>query len=391
MKRIDHLARPFRLLLLGLSLLLPCLTPAFGQQPKSIPFYVGTYTNRTSEGIYRSELDISSGKMAAPKLVAKIPNPSFLTIHPSGKYLYAVTETVRGQGSDDAKVVAFKIEADGTLVKLNSQSAEGDVPCYVSTDPDGKTAFVANYGNGSLAALPIADDGSLKPASSVVQHQGSSVNQQRQQGPHAHSILFDRSGKWICAADLGIDKVLVYQFDKSQSKLIAAPTPFLQQPAGSGPRHLDFSADGKWAIINNEMTSTVSLATWDSNKGVFSAKDLQSTLPADYKEPGNSTAEALFSPDGNFAYVSNRGHNSIAIFKVDRDNCKLIPLGHESTRGKIPRNFRFDPTGQFLLAENQDSDSIHSFRVDRSTGKLQHTGESIEVGMPVCIKFLQSK
>lgn len=372
--------------------LLACTTDIQAQTSKdSIPFYVGTYTARTSQGIYRSELDTATGKMAPPKLVAKLTNPSYLCIHPSGNYLYAVTETVRGAGGEDARVMAYKIEANGDLTLINSQRAEGDIPCYVSTDKEGKLAFVANYGNGSLAMLPINNDGSLKAAVSVVQHEGSSVNQQRQMGPHAHSILFDRSEKWLCSADLGIDKVLTYRVDRDKNKLVPAPVPFLQQPAGAGPRHLDFSPDGKWAIINNELTSSVTLAAWDSEKGSFTSKDLQSTLPADYKEPGNSTAEALFSPDGSFAYVSNRGHNSIAIFKVDRTQGKLIPLGHESTRGKVPRNFRFDPTGKYLLAENQDSDSIHSFEFDAKTGKLKPTGESIEVGMPVCIKFLTRK
>lgn len=359
----------------------------YAQSTDKIPFYVGTYTNRTSEGIYRSELDTTNGKMDPAKLVAKLTNPSFLCIHPNGEYLYAVTETVRGAGGENARVMAYKIEANGDLTLINSQKAEGDIPCYVSTDKEGKMAFVANYGNGSIAMLSIEANGSLQPAVSVVQHSGSSVNPQRQMGPHAHSILLDPSGKWLCAADLGIDKVLTYRVDREQNKIIPAPTPFLQQPAGGGPRHVDFSSDGKWAIINNEMTSSVTLATWDSDKGVFSAQDLQSTLPADYKEPGNSTAEALFSPDGNFAYVSNRGHNTIAIFKLDRQKGKLIPIGHESTRGKIPRNFRFDPTGKYLLAENQDSDSIHSFQWNAQTGLLKYTGESIEVGMPVCIKF----
>lgn len=379
------------LTLLSTGTSLPAQAPQKTTVENSIPFYVGTYTNRTSQGIYRSELNTSNGKMAPAKLVAKLTNPSFLCIHPNGNYLYAVTETVRGAGGEDARVMAYKIEANGDLTLINSQRAEGDIPCYVSTDPEGKLAFVANYGNGSLAMLPINSDGSLKPAVSVVQHTGSSVNPQRQMGPHAHSILLDPSGRWLCSADLGIDKVLTYQVDRQQNKIVPAPIPFLQQPAGGGPRHLDFAADGKWAIINNELTSSVTLAAFDSEKGAFTAKDLQSTLPSDYKEPGNSTAEALFSPDGNFAYVSNRGHNSIAIFKVDRTAGKLIPLGHESTRGKVPRNFRFDPTGKYLLAENQDSDSIHSFEFNANTGLLKHTGESIEVGMPVCIKFLIRK
>lgn len=369
--------------------LLSTTTSMFAQSSESnIPFYIGTYTNRTSQGIYRSELDTKTGKMSPATLVAKLTNPSFLCIHPSGKYLYAVTETVRGAGGEDARVVSYKIEPNGQLTLINSQPAEGDIPCYVSTDKEGKLAFVANYGNGSIAMLPIGDDGSLKPAVSVVQHTGSSINEQRQKGPHAHSILLDPSGRWLCSADLGIDKVLTYKIDRQQNKIVPAPIPFLQQPAGGGPRHLDFSSDGKWAIINNELTSSVTLAAWDSAQGAFTAKDLQSTLPADYKEPGNSTAEALFSPDGQFAYVSNRGHNSLAIFKVDRPAGKLIPLGHESTRGKVPRNFRFDPTGKYILAENQDSDSIHSFEFNAQTGLLKYTGESIEVGMPVCLKFL---
>jgi 6-phosphogluconolactonase len=364
-------------------------TSSLAEEPKSIPFYIGTYTARTSEGVYRSELDLATGKMATPQLVAKLSNPSFLNIHPSGKYLYAVTENMRDKNGKGAEVVAYKIDSAGTLTKINSQSAEGDIPCYVGFDKDGKYTMIANYGNGSSVLLPIANSGGLLPASSVIQHQGSSVDKQRQMGPHAHSIQTDPSGRWIVAADLGTDQVFVYQLKSASGQLVPAPTPFVTLPPGAGPRHLDFSPDGKWAIINHEMTSEVSLAAWDSEKGVFTIKDSKSTLPTDHKEPGNSTAEALFGPDGNYAYVSNRGHNSIAIFRVDRAAGKLVPVGHESTRGKIPRNFRFDPTGKFLLAENQDSDSIHSFRLNRETGKLEATGESITVGMPVCIRFMK--
>lgn len=352
--------------------------------------YIGSYTRGASEGIYVSELDLETGELADPRLAAKAVNPSFVAIHPDGLHLYAVGEIDDFNGKKTGGVSAFSIDdLSGQLSLLNQQSSQGAGPCHLVVDRSGSSVLVANYGGGSVACLPINKDGSLREAATFIQHEGSSVNPKRQAGPHAHSINVDAENRFAVAADLGLDKVLVYRLDPTEGTLTPNDPPSVSVPAGGGPRHFAFHPGGKFAYTNNEITSSVTAFTYDAKNGVF--KDIQtiSTLPTSYKEEGNSTAEIRVHPNGRFLYVSNRGHNSIAIFAIDPSTGKLTPLGHESTRGEVPRNFNLDPSGQFLLAANQKTDNVVVFRVDSKTGLLEPTGSEIEVGMPVCIRFLE--
>jgi len=356
-----------------------------------IRVYIGSYTRGTSEGIYVSELDLDSGKLAQPRLAAKAVNPSFLAIHPNHKFLYAVGEIDNFDGKQTGGVSALTINPkDGRLTLINQKSSQGAGPCYLVVDHTGKCVLVANYGGGSVACLPIGDDGSLSEATTFIQHEGSSVNPQRQAGPHAHSINVDAANRFAVAADLGLDKLFVYRLDAARGKLTSNDPPSVSVPPGGGPRHLVFHPSGRFAYVNNEINCTVTAFSYDAEKGKLTKIHTTSTLPVGVKvKSSDSTAEVRVHPNGRFLYVSNRGHNSIAIFAIDPSTGKLAALGHESTRGKIPRNFNLDPSGRYLIAANQDSDNVVVFRVDAKTGLLEPTGSEIEVGSPVCVRFLE--
>ncbi len=352
--------------------------------PTVIPFYIGTYTNGSSQGIYRSELDTRNGHLAPPQLVAKIVNPSFLTIHPKLPVLYAVSE-VAAAGEQVEQLVAYQIRDDGTLQALGGEPQLGDSPCYVATDATGQMALVANYSSGSVTALALQADGRLGEVTARATHQGSSVNRQRQQSAHAHCIVPDPSNRFACVADLGMDQVVVYRLDPAKGSLHDTGRPW-QAPAGSGPRHITFHPDGKHAFVIHELSSTLSALSWDAARGQLELLDAQSTLPADF-DGSSSTAEVLVHPLGRFVYGSNRGHDSIAGFTFDANSGQLQSIGHTPTRGQTPRNFRVDPTGRFLLAENQGSDTIFVYEIDLQSGSLKPLESSISVGAPCCIKF----
>jgi 6-phosphogluconolactonase len=352
--------------------------------------YVGTYTRGASEGIYRFDLDLASGKPTAPQLAAEAVNPSFVAIHPSRKYLYAVGEVGNFEGQQNAGgVTAFKIDPEtGDLTKLNSQVSGGRGPCHVSVDATGKVVLVANYGGGSVASMKINEDGSLEPASSVMQHEGSSVHPRRQTAPHAHSVNVDPTNRFAVVADLGLDQVLVYRLATATAQLVPHDPPFVRTPEGGGPRHLAFHPNGKYAYVNNELTMSVTAFKYDAEVGQFEELSTHDTLPEDAGSENNSTAEVLAHPSGKFLYVSNRGHDSIAIFRIKKDGT-LQAEGHASTLGETPRNFGIDPTGRFLLAANQNSGTVVLFRIDPHTGALSPTGDVIEIPNPVCVRFVK--
>lgn len=351
--------------------------------------YIGTYTNGKSEGIYRLSLDTKTGAMKQLGVTKNVENPSFLAIHPNKKFLYAVNEVTKYQGKPAGAITAFSIDPKtGALKKLNQQSTHGGAPCHLVIDNAGKAVLVANYVGGNLAALPIEDDGKLKPAATVIQHKGSSVNPRRQKEPHAHSINLDAKNGFAIAADLGIDKLMVYKFDPKTSTLskeLATSTPLAP---GDGPRHFAFHPGGKFAYVINELKSTITALEYDAKNGRLTKLQTLPTLPKEFNG-GNSTAEVQVHPSGKFVYGSNRGHNSIAIYSVDERSGKLTVVGHESTKGKTPRNFGIDPTGQYLLAANQQSDTVVVFRIDQKTGVLKATGHSLSIPAPVCVKFLK--
>jgi 6-phosphogluconolactonase len=349
--------------------------------------FIGTYTGGNSKGIYRAQLARSSGVMSPPELAAEIENPSFLALHPSGKFLYAAGELSNFKGKPGGAVSAFALDAKtGKLTLLNQQSSRGAGPCHLVVDRAGKNVLVANYGGGSVAVLPIDEDGSLQEASAFVQHTGKSVNARRQEAPHAHSINLDPSGRFAVVADLGLDKVLVYRFDSEKGTLTPNDPPHVELAPGAGPRHFAFHPSGRFGYVINEMHSTVTALAYDSNKGELKEIHTISTLAKPHQ--GNSTAEVQIDPSGKFLYGSNRGHDSLAIFTIDQETGRLTAAGHQATGGKTPRNFGIDPIGGMLLAANQSSDTVIGFHIDSKTGQLKPTGHRIEVPRPVCVKML---
>jgi len=353
----------------------------------SVWVYVGTYTNGASEGLYLFEMDPESGKLSPKGLVAKLRNPSFLAIHPEGTHLYAVNEVGRYQGEPTGAVSAFKIEADGRLEPLNRQPSKGGGPCHIVVDRTGKNVLVANYGGGNVTVIPIARDGSLGTPSDVEQHEGSSVDPRRQQGPHAHSINLDKANRFAVAADLGLDKVLIYRFDAEAGSLEPNDPPAAELEPGSGPRHFAFDPENRHAYVINELASTITVMEYDTETGALSPKQTITTLPKGF-DGTNHTADIHVSPAGRFVYGSNRGHDSLAVYAVEIDTGRLKPIGHVSTGGETPRNFNIEPSGRFLLAANQDTDTIAVFRIDPDSGIPEPTGHQVRVPTPVCVQFL---
>jgi 6-phosphogluconolactonase len=353
--------------------------------------YIGAYTGKKSQGIQVLRFSSVTGKLTPVGLAAETPSPSWVTIHPNHRFLYAVSEISNYEGKRSGAVAAFRIDATtGQLTFLNKVASRGAGPCFVTVDKTGKCVLVANYGGGSVAVLPIKEDGSLSEASAFVQHSGTVANPKRQGGPHAHSINVSPNNRFAIVADLGLDEVLVYRFDPVKGSLVPNEPPFTKVSPVSGPRHFAFHPNGKFGYVINEIASTVTAFSYDAAGGVL--KELQTirTLPEDFKGV-NNTAEVQVHPSGKFLYGSNRGHDSIAVFAVDSKKGTLQAIEQVSTQGKVPRNFGIDPTGSYLIAANQNSDNLVVFRIDRKTGKLTPTGQTVEVGAPVCVKFLAVK
>jgi 6-phosphogluconolactonase len=380
------------ILLAGISLMTSISTaPAAETQSSGLLVYVGTYTGSKSEGIYAYRLDLASGKCTPLGVAAKVKNPSFVAIHPTQKFLYSVSEIEDRAGKPTGGVSAFAIDRKtGKLAPLNEQSTEGRGPCHVTVDKSGRVAMVANYGGGSVASLPIGEDGKLAPAASAIQHHGHSVNQQRQEAPHAHSINPSPDNAYAVVADLGLDKLLVYRLDPSAGTLTANDPPSASTAAGAGPRHFAFHPSSKYAYVINEIDCTITAFDYDAKRGVLTPKQTVSTLPGNEKvQEGYSTAEVQVHPSGKFVYGSNRGHDTISVFAVDEKDGTLMQIQNISTEGSTPRGFGIDPTGTYLLAGNQASDTITVFKIDAQSGELKPTGEKLEVGSPVCVKFVE--
>jgi len=352
--------------------------------------YVGTYTGPDSNGIYAYRFDARTGDVKPLGLAAETKNPSFLAIHPNRKFLYAVGES-SGAGAWGGSVSAFALDrATGKLTFLNSASSGGKGPCHLVVDKTGRNVVVANYGSGATAVLPVKPDGRLGEPSSTIQHTGSSVDRARQEGPHAHSANLSPDNRFAFVADLGLDKILVYKFDATKGTIAPNTPPFATVARGSGPRHFAFHPSGKFAYVINEMGNTVTAFSYDAAGGVLTSLQTISTLPQGFS--GKSyCAEVVVHPSGKFLYGSNRGHNSIAVFAIDPAKGTLTAIEQTPTGGKWPRNFNIDPTGAYLFAANEQSNDIFLFRIDPATGKLTPTGKKLEVGKPVCIKFMPVK
>ena len=359
---------------------------AWSSQNRELTLYVGTYTSGKSEGIYVYRMDRATGALTRFSSTMSV-NPSFLTIDKSKRYLYAVNEVGEYLGKPGGAVSAFKIDpASGNLRLLNEQATQGADPCYLSLDARKKTLLVANYSGGSVTVLPVRTDGTIGMAVEVKQHVGSGPKEQ-QKGPHAHCVILDRVERHALAADLGVDKVMIYRFDRATGKLSPAKQPFAGLTAGAGPRHLALHPSGKYLYVIAELDSTMTSFQYNEINGTLTPIETVSTLPGDFT--GTSyCADVHVSPSGRFLYGSNRGHNSIVVFEIDPRTGKFKLVEHVSTEGDWPRNFTIDPSGKFLLVANQRSENVVTFNINQSTGRLTPTGNNEQLPSPVCLRFL---
>jgi 6-phosphogluconolactonase len=347
---------------------------------------IGTYTGGKSEGIYVYKFNSTTAENSLMS-ITKSSNPSFLAVSPNNKMVYAVNENADStRFTVGGNVSAFAFDkTNGKLTEINKQPSGGKHPCYVTVDKTGQWVFAGNYSSGSVGLLAVKKDGSLDTLQQIMQHEGSGPNTQRQQAPHVHATVLSVNNKYLYVPDLGIDKVMVYAFNKKKGSLklksSAASLP------GNGPRHFTLDAANNFAYLMEELTGTV--VCYKVKKGKLIFQQRISALPADFKG-GIGSADIHISPDGKFLYCSNRGDaNTISIFSVHPADGKLTLIGHQSTLGKTPRNFNFDPSGNFLLVANQNSDEVVIFKIDKATGLLSDTGKRISVGNPVCLKWVE--
>jgi 6-phosphogluconolactonase len=361
--------------------------------PDNMLVYVGTYTNGTSKGIYLYKLTTADSANSQKRaleplgLAAEVNSPSFLEIDTKRRLLFAVNETSDFDGQRTGAVSSYSINPmTGKLTLLNQQPSRGTGPCHLVLDREGRHVLVANYGSGSVAVLPVTSDGHLGDASDVEQHTGRSVNPQRQEGPHAHCVTFDPAGRYLFVCDLGLDKVMIYRYDAEQGKLTSNEPSFASLNPGAGPRHMVFRPDGRFAYVINELDSTITAFRYDPSTGGLSELQSIATLPPDFAG-SNTTAEIAIHPNGRFAYGSNRGHDSIALFEIDGDDGTLTYVEAMSTGGKTPRHFELDREGQHLILANQNTNTLLVCRID-DNGRLKPSGELVDAPTPVCVKFL---
>lgn len=368
----------------SLTLCLLSLVMPFVASAQQYHVFFGT----GGEAIYVSTFDAANGDLSKPEVAASVTRPNFLELHPSGETLYACS---RADGPDGpvGLVIAYRIDrATGKLTKINQQDTGASGPAHVNVTKDGKTVAVANYGGGSTASFRVGEGGKLVARSSVIQHEGHSVDPRRQSEPHSHSVNFSPDDRFVISADLGLDQLLVYKVDPATSALLPHDPPFATVAPGSGPRHFTFHPNGRYAYAINEMANTVDVFGWDARAGAFDSLQTISTLPEGYSERTH-TAEVQVHPNGKFLYGSNRGHDSIAVFSIAPSTGKLTPVEREPVQGETPRNFRLDPDGKWLFAANQGTNEVVVFRIDQQTGELSPTGTKAQMPSPMCVRFLK--
>ena len=346
--------------------------------------YVGTYTGpggTGSAGIYGLELDEQTGRLSEPKVMAPTPNPSFLALSIKGDRLYATTDSAPFGGGVAAFAVDVRTHA---LTPLNAEHSGKGGNCFVALHPENRYALTADYGDGVLDLLPLDADGKLLPTAAKEQLYGSGKAKDRQEKAHAHSFYAAPTGGFALACDLGSDDVLVFRVAENPFALTRHSA--FKVVAGSGPRHLTFSNDRRHVYLINELDNTIDVLKWDAAAGTLTHAQRVLTLPAEFQQ-FSKAAEICQHPNGQFVYASNRGHDSIAVFHVDRDTAHLSPAGHTKVGGKEPRHFSIDPTGRFLVAANQQSDNVTAFRIDPAHGTLTPTGGEAKISQPVCVVF----
>ena len=349
--------------------------------------YVGTFTKRDSRGIYSLKMDRTTGALTRPEVAAEAGNPAFVRPGTDGTRLYAVANSA--MGLSPGEMLAFSVDfPSGALTPLGTRASPSDGAGYLTVDGAGKVLLAANYASGTVTVFPVLGDGSLGESTQTLHHEGSSVNPDRQEGPHPHSINLDAADRFAYSPDLGADKIFIYRLDAAAATLSPTQTPWVQSPAaGAGPRHFAIHPSGEFAYVINELASTITAYDLDSSTGALSEIETVSTLPDGFGGV-NHTADLHVLPSGKFIYGSNRGHDSIAIFAIDGSTGRLSPVGREPTQGRTPRGFAISPGGEFLIAANEDSDTLVVFRIDEGTGELSPTGHVAEVPEPTCVALL---
>ena len=353
--------------------------------PAEYPLYIGAYTNGSSKGILVARFNAKTGAISQPELAVATPNPTFLAIHVNKRFLYAVNEVESWNGQRSGSVSAYSFGPSNQLTLLNQVSSKGRGPCHVALDSAGKVAVVANYSSGSIASYKIGSDGKLSEAITSLQYSGYGPDKGRQEGPHAHSNWVAADNRFVISCDLGTDRLHIFELDDNAGSLVEHNPAYVRAIPGGGPRHLAFHPNDKFAYVNNEMLSSVTVFGWDRWRGLLTELQTISTLPADFKGQ-STTAEIRIHPQNGHLYVSNRGHDSIASFEIGKDG-KLTFVDTTPSGGHTPRNFNFDPTGKWLLAAHQDSGNITVFEVNHRGG-LKKTENQAKCGAPVCLRFL---
>ncbi|MBL0744215.1 lactonase family protein [Chryseolinea lacunae] len=374
-------------LLLSFSLLL--IGYAAQAQSKKEIMYVGTYSVRGSQGIYAFTFDRAKRTLKPLQTVPGLESPNYLAIHPTGKFLYSVNSgKANAADSEKGSVSAYGIDPKtGRLSGLNNRSSYGDGPCHITIDKTGQFAFISNYSQGNLVVLPLFDDGLLGTPSDAKKYVGNSVNPKRQESPHIHSTLISPDNKFLYVADLGTDKVYVYDFDAKEGHLQPASSPEVPVTPGAGPRHMALHPNGKFAYVAEELTSTVGVFTMNKTTGAWTVvEDTVRSLPVTFKEQ-NTSADIHIDPKGKFLYMSNRGLNALSIFSISPTTGKLTFVGNQDVGGKTPRNFLMDPKGEFIFVANMETDNIVTFKINPKTGKLTAVGKPVKVPSPVCLKL----
>jgi 6-phosphogluconolactonase len=358
-----------------------CMATSIVYGQDSYYLYIGTYTRKTSEGIYVYQFNATSGDLKLISIAKDIVNPSFLAISADQRFLFSLG------GSKNDSVNSFSIDKSTRhLTLLNTQSLGGSFgACHLQADQTGSWLIVGNYGSGSVTVLPIQPNGMLGPVSQTIQHEGKSVDPDRQQKPFVHSINIAPNNRDVFVPDLGTDKIMSYMLDHKSGQLNSSPIPFATVTPGSGPRHFTFHPNGKFAYLINEMSATITAFNYE--EGALQSFQTVKNLPEEYN--GHQwAADIHISPDGKFLYASNRAHESLGIYKINAEIGSLTLVGHQQVQGKTPRNFAIDPSGNFLLVANQDSDNIVVFKRNHETGALTFTGKEITISQPVCLKFI---
>lgn len=354
--------------------------------------YFGTYTHAKtqSQGIYRSRLNVVTGHLAPAELVAPASDPAFLALHPNGRILYAIDESADTQRHPGKGLKAYALNpTSGALTFLNEISTGSSGACHLAVDATGQTLLVAHYGGGRVSAVKLHSDGRLGALTSLIPHQGKSVNRERQEGPHPHGVYLTPDNRYVLVPDLGLDMVLSYALDAATGKLTpSASFAGTTVNAGSGPRHLAFHPDQLFVYVINELFCTIDVFHYSSSGPLVHRQTMTTLPPGESIAPGTSTAEIQVHPNGRFLYGSNRGANTLVSYAIDPKTGQLTTIESVATLGQTPRHFGLDPSGTWLLVENQDSHTVTVFRVDSATGRLTATGQRLAVPSPVCAVFV---